>query len=222
MSKVKFQNLSKAKKERTETLFKKSYELSRIFLHNPPHTGRVAVLVEHDGRWQVFLSDETSQWPINLDAMQPLEIKSVSKMRSQEEANEDRELLNSLHHGAGDNATAEEQQAPSLTGTSQEPLDTLQRSQHTPEIPLLGETEMQQSEEPLPEWDPDLQGPQAQPTTPTIPTSVSDEGSTYHSQAAESMGQRSSRARRLLNSSPTEFNFRRTTRRPIRNAQHAI
>ncbi len=71
--KYKRDNFGKAKKDRTSTLFKKAYELSRIFLHNPNQTGRVAVLVEHNKQWQAFLSNEDVNWPIRFEVRQTAE-----------------------------------------------------------------------------------------------------------------------------------------------------
>lgn len=70
--KYKRDNFIKAKNDRTATLFKKAYELSRIFLHNPNQSGRVAVLVEHNQHWQAFLSNEDVKWPIRFDVRSQL------------------------------------------------------------------------------------------------------------------------------------------------------
>jgi hypothetical protein len=81
---LKFQNPRKAKKERIDTLFKKACVLSRVFVHNPPKNGRIGLLVEYEGSWKIFLSEENQEWPIDFKVYctHPFDRNLTEKCRS--------------------------------------------------------------------------------------------------------------------------------------------
>ncbi|KAK0246546.1 hypothetical protein B0A54_18056 [Friedmanniomyces endolithicus] len=62
-------NPTKFEQERKNTVFKKAWEY-KTGLSNNELNAQIAVLIQREGKWEVYLSQTQRDWPINFEVRQ--------------------------------------------------------------------------------------------------------------------------------------------------------